>query len=83
VEATWYDTLRASGVSEKDAETIGGAFAYRNRGMARLLAAAIPRRCVVRAAHARACSVLPFGKSQALHDGSSSASKRFLSGSVP
>jgi serine/threonine-protein kinase HipA len=28
VEATWYDTLRASGVSEKDAETIRGAFVY-------------------------------------------------------
>ena len=28
VEATWYDTVRASGVSEKDAETIRGAFVY-------------------------------------------------------
>src|SRR6266404_5553242 len=28
VEATWYETLRASGVSEKDAETIRGAFVY-------------------------------------------------------
>ena len=28
VEATWYDTLRASGVFEKDAETIRGAFVY-------------------------------------------------------
>jgi serine/threonine-protein kinase HipA len=28
VEATWYETLRASGVSEKDAETIHGAFVY-------------------------------------------------------
>lgn len=28
VEATWYDTLRASGVSQKDAETIRGAFVY-------------------------------------------------------
>ncbi len=28
VEATWYDTVRASGVSEKDAETIRGAFDY-------------------------------------------------------
>lgn len=28
VEATWYDTLRASGVSEKDAETVRGAFVY-------------------------------------------------------
>lgn len=28
VEATWYDTTRASGVSEKDAETIRGAFVY-------------------------------------------------------
>jgi serine/threonine-protein kinase HipA len=28
VEATWYDTARASGVSEKDAETIRGAFVY-------------------------------------------------------
>ena len=28
VEATWYDTLRASGVSEKDAEIIRGAFVY-------------------------------------------------------
>ena len=28
VEATWYDTLRASGVSEKDAEVIRGAFVY-------------------------------------------------------
>jgi serine/threonine-protein kinase HipA len=28
VEATWYDTVRASGVSDKDAETIRGAFVY-------------------------------------------------------
>ena len=28
VDATWYDTCRASGVSEKDAETIRGAFVY-------------------------------------------------------
>jgi serine/threonine-protein kinase HipA len=28
VESTWYETLRASGVSEKDAETVRGAFAY-------------------------------------------------------
>jgi serine/threonine-protein kinase HipA len=28
VEATWYDTVRASGVSERDAETIRGAFVY-------------------------------------------------------
>jgi len=28
VEANWYDTLRAGGVSEKDAETIRGAFVY-------------------------------------------------------
>jgi serine/threonine-protein kinase HipA len=28
VEATWYETLRASGVSENDAETIRGAFVY-------------------------------------------------------
>ena len=28
VEATWYETLRASGVTEKDAETIRGAFVY-------------------------------------------------------
>lgn len=28
VEATWYETLRASGASEKDAETIRGAFVY-------------------------------------------------------
>lgn len=28
VEATWYDTARASGVSEKDADTIRGAFVY-------------------------------------------------------
>jgi serine/threonine-protein kinase HipA len=28
VDATWYDTLRASGASEKDAETIRGAFVY-------------------------------------------------------
>jgi serine/threonine-protein kinase HipA len=28
VEATWYETLRASGVSVKDAETIRGAFVY-------------------------------------------------------
>jgi serine/threonine-protein kinase HipA len=28
VEATWYDTVRASGVSLKDAETIRGAFVY-------------------------------------------------------
>lgn len=29
VEATWYDTVRASGVTNKDAETIRGAFVYR------------------------------------------------------
>jgi serine/threonine-protein kinase HipA len=28
VQATWYDTARASAVSEKDAETIRGAFVY-------------------------------------------------------
>jgi serine/threonine-protein kinase HipA len=28
VEATWHETLRASGVSENDAETIRGAFVY-------------------------------------------------------
>jgi serine/threonine-protein kinase HipA len=28
VEATWYETLRASGVSKKDAETVRGAFVY-------------------------------------------------------
>ena len=28
VEATWYETLRAGGISEKDAETIRGAFVY-------------------------------------------------------
>jgi serine/threonine-protein kinase HipA len=28
VEATWYNTVRASGVSEKDAEAIRGAFVY-------------------------------------------------------
>ena len=28
VAATWYDTVRACGVSEKDAETIRGAFVY-------------------------------------------------------
>jgi len=28
VDATWYDTVRASGVSDKDAETIRGAFVY-------------------------------------------------------
>lgn len=28
IEATWYDTARASGVSEKDAETIRSAFVY-------------------------------------------------------
>jgi serine/threonine-protein kinase HipA len=28
VEATWYETLRAHGVSKKDAETIRGAFVY-------------------------------------------------------
>lgn len=28
IEATWYQTLRASGVSEKDAETVRGAFVY-------------------------------------------------------
>ena len=28
VDATWYDTVRASGVSDQDAETIRGAFAY-------------------------------------------------------
>jgi serine/threonine-protein kinase HipA len=28
VEATWYETLRASSVSEKDTETIRGAFVY-------------------------------------------------------
>lgn len=28
IETTWYETLRASGVSESDAETIRGAFVY-------------------------------------------------------
>ncbi len=28
VDATWYDTVRASGVSKKDAEMIRGAFVY-------------------------------------------------------
>ena len=28
VEATWYETLRVCGVSEKDAETVRGAFVY-------------------------------------------------------
>ena len=28
VKATWYETARASGVSEKDAETVRGAFVY-------------------------------------------------------
>jgi serine/threonine-protein kinase HipA len=28
VRATWYDLVRARGVSEKDAETIRGAFLY-------------------------------------------------------
>lgn len=28
VQATWYDMLRASGVTEKDAETVRGAFVY-------------------------------------------------------
>jgi serine/threonine-protein kinase HipA len=28
VDATWYETLRASGVSKKDAETVHGAFVY-------------------------------------------------------
>jgi serine/threonine-protein kinase HipA len=28
VSTTWYDTLSASGVSKKDAETIRGAFVY-------------------------------------------------------
>jgi serine/threonine-protein kinase HipA len=28
VEATWYETLRVHGVSEKDAETIRRAFVY-------------------------------------------------------
>jgi serine/threonine-protein kinase HipA len=28
VDATWYETMRTSGVSEKDAETIRGAFVY-------------------------------------------------------
>lgn len=28
VEATWYETVRASGVSEQDAETVRGAFVY-------------------------------------------------------
>ncbi len=28
IEATWHETLRASGVSEKDAETIRSAFVY-------------------------------------------------------
>jgi serine/threonine-protein kinase HipA len=28
IDATWYDTVRACGISEKDAETIRGAFVY-------------------------------------------------------
>jgi serine/threonine-protein kinase HipA len=28
IDATWYDTVHACGVSEKDAETIRGAFVY-------------------------------------------------------
>jgi hypothetical protein len=28
VDATWYDTVRASGVSQKDAAMIRGAFVY-------------------------------------------------------
>ncbi|MGH7117935.1 MAG: hypothetical protein ACREFP_02890, partial [Acetobacteraceae bacterium] len=28
VETNWYDTARASGVSEKDADAIRGAFVY-------------------------------------------------------
>jgi serine/threonine-protein kinase HipA len=28
VEATWNETLRASGVSERDTETVRGAFVY-------------------------------------------------------
>jgi serine/threonine-protein kinase HipA len=28
VEATWYNTVRATGVSENDAEAIRGAFVY-------------------------------------------------------
>ena len=28
VNATWYETVRASGVTEKDAETVRGAFVY-------------------------------------------------------
>lgn len=28
VDATWYETLRAAGVSEKDAHAIRGAFVY-------------------------------------------------------
>jgi serine/threonine-protein kinase HipA len=28
VEATWYETLRASGVTEKDTEILRGAFVY-------------------------------------------------------
>ena len=28
VRATWYDVVRAQGVSERDAETIRGAFLY-------------------------------------------------------
>jgi serine/threonine-protein kinase HipA len=28
VSATWYDVVRAEGVSEKDAEAIRGAFVY-------------------------------------------------------
>jgi serine/threonine-protein kinase HipA len=28
VQASWYETLRASGVTEKDAEAIRGAFVY-------------------------------------------------------
>jgi hypothetical protein len=29
VAATWYETVRASGVSESDAEIIRGAFVYK------------------------------------------------------
>lgn len=28
IQTSWYDTLRAHGVSERDAETVRGAFAY-------------------------------------------------------
>ena len=28
VQTTWYDVVRACGVTEKDAETIKGAFVY-------------------------------------------------------